>query len=105
MKKDAEKVFRKTLPAAPENDWNFSGENAFDYLYDLSEVIGSRLGGTKGEREAAEYISKKFRSFGMRTFLHKFPIWGEITKKVIVDGVKVSAAAAEKIKAAGGEIK
>ena len=29
---------------------------------------------------------------------------GEITKKVIVDGVKVSAAAAEKIKAAGGEI-
>ena len=30
---------------------------------------------------------------------------GEITQKVIVDGVKVSAAAAEKIKAAGGEIK
>ena len=30
---------------------------------------------------------------------------GEITKKVIIDGVKVSAAAAEKIKAAGGEIK
>ena len=30
---------------------------------------------------------------------------GEITKKVVVDGVKVSAAAAEKIKAAGGEIK
>lgn len=30
---------------------------------------------------------------------------GEIAKKVIVDGVKVSAAAAEKIKAAGGEIK
>jgi large subunit ribosomal protein L15 len=30
---------------------------------------------------------------------------GEITKKVIVDGVKVSAAAAEKIKAAGGEIR
>lgn len=30
---------------------------------------------------------------------------GEIAKKVIVDGVKVSAAAAEKIKAAGGEVK
>lgn len=30
---------------------------------------------------------------------------GEITKKVIVDGVKISAAAAEKVKAAGGEIK
>ena len=30
---------------------------------------------------------------------------GEITKKIIVDGVKVSATAAEKIKAAGGEIK
>ena len=27
---------------------------------------------------------------------------GEITKKIIVDGVKVSATAAEKIKAAGG---
>lgn len=70
-----EKAFRKTLPAANENDWNFSGKNAFDYLYDLSETIGSRLGGTKGEVEAAEYIMKKFRSFGMRAFLHKFPIW------------------------------
>ncbi len=70
-----EKAFRKTLPAASETDWNFSGQNAFDYLYDLSETIGSRLGGTKGEYLAAEYIMDKFRSFGMRTFLHKFPIW------------------------------
>ena len=30
---------------------------------------------------------------------------GEITKKVTVEGLKVSAAAAEKIKAAGGEVK
>ena len=30
---------------------------------------------------------------------------GEITKKLVVEGLKVSAAAAEKIKAAGGEIK
>ena len=30
---------------------------------------------------------------------------GEIDKKVIIDGVPVSASAAEKIKAAGGEIK
>lgn len=30
---------------------------------------------------------------------------GEITKKVVVDGLKISAAAAEKIKAAGGEVK
>ena len=30
---------------------------------------------------------------------------GEITKKLVIDGVKVSAAAQEKIKAAGGEIK
>ena len=30
---------------------------------------------------------------------------GEISKKVVVEGLKVSAAAAEKIKAAGGEIK
>lgn len=30
---------------------------------------------------------------------------GEITKKVVIEGLKVSAAAAEKIKAAGGEIK
>lgn len=30
---------------------------------------------------------------------------GEIDKKVIVDGVKLSGSAAEKIKAAGGEIK
>ncbi len=30
---------------------------------------------------------------------------GEITKKIVVEGLKVSATAAEKIKAAGGEIK
>ena len=30
---------------------------------------------------------------------------GEISKKVVVEGLKISAAAAEKIKAAGGEIK
>ncbi len=30
---------------------------------------------------------------------------GEVTKKFIVEGVKTSAAAAEKIKAAGGEVK
>ena len=70
-----EKTFRKTLPAAKSGDWEFSGANAYDYLYDLSETIGSRLGGTKGEIDAALYIMKKFRSFGMRTFLQKFPIW------------------------------
>ncbi len=30
---------------------------------------------------------------------------GEITKKVVIEGLKTSAAAAEKIKAAGGEVK
>ena len=30
---------------------------------------------------------------------------GEVTKKLVVDGVKLSGAAAEKIKAAGGEVK
>jgi len=30
---------------------------------------------------------------------------GELTKKVIVEGLKVSASAVEKIKAAGGEIR
>ena len=30
---------------------------------------------------------------------------GEIAKKLVVDGVKISAAAAEKIKAAGGEVR
>lgn len=30
---------------------------------------------------------------------------GEISKKVVVEGLKVSASAAEKIKAAGGEIR
>jgi large subunit ribosomal protein L15 len=30
---------------------------------------------------------------------------GELTKKVVIDGLKVSASAIEKIKAAGGEIK
>ena len=30
---------------------------------------------------------------------------GELTKKLVIEGVKVSAAAAEKIKAAGGEVR
>ena len=30
---------------------------------------------------------------------------GEVTKKLVIDGVKISGAASEKIKAAGGEIR
>ena len=68
-------TFKETLPLSSKTDWTFSGQNAFDYIYNLSEVIGSRFGGSDGEKTAADYIAGVFKSFGLRTFLQKYPIW------------------------------
>lgn len=73
MKK--QKQYLPTLPLTAPEDWQFSGDNAFAYLRNLADVIGPRLGATQGELEAAEYIKSVFKSFGLRAFLQKFPLW------------------------------
>ncbi len=58
----------KVLPSS------FDGNNAFSYLHHLSVSIGSRLSGSKGEQQAADYIKRLFVSFGLNTRMQKFPV-------------------------------
>jgi len=51
----------------------FDGKKAFEHLKKLAVGIGPRLTGSAGEHEAAQYIAKAFRSFGLKTRLQKYP--------------------------------
>lgn len=56
----------------------FTGEIAYDYIYYLSEVIGSRIAATEAEVEAAEYIYEEFESMGFEPYYQPFTYvrWG-----------------------------
>ncbi len=57
-----------------------------------------------GETVSAQTLREKKLIKGQQTEA-KILADGEITKKLVVDGVRISAAASEKIKAVGGEVK
>jgi hypothetical protein len=44
----------------------FEPRNAFEHVDKLAYEIGPRLAGTRGDRMAAEYIQKKFESYGLK---------------------------------------
>jgi len=50
----------------------FEPRRAFEHLDKLAYEIGPRLAGTRGERLAAEYIRKHFKSLGLRVRLQEF---------------------------------
>ncbi len=52
----------------------FDGKRAYEHLKHLSLDIGSRLGGSESEREAANYIADYLRSLGLETRLQEFPV-------------------------------
>ncbi len=52
----------------------FDGNRAHKHLHHLAVEIGSRLGGSKGERQAAEYIADHFRSLGLAVRFQEFPV-------------------------------
>ncbi len=56
------------------SELQFDGERAYQHLQYLCLDIGSRLGGSEGERKAAAYIADYFRSLGLATRLQEFSV-------------------------------
>lgn len=52
----------------------FDGDRAYNHLHHLAVGIGGRLGGSEGERRAAEYIGETFRSLGLVVQQQEFPV-------------------------------
>lgn len=73
-----------------------------DYVAISLDAIDSKF--NDGDVVSIDTLKERMVVKGRDTLV-KILANGEITKKVVVDGLKISAAAAEKIKAAGGEIK
>ncbi len=75
----------------PEEDPypNISGDETLDYLHELTEfslrskaagdVLWGRVEGTKYEREATEYVKKKFEDWGLKNIrMDSFPLSEEV---------------------------
>lgn len=50
-----------------------SGTSAFAHVQHLAGVIGPRVAGTAGERQAAEYLAGQLRQYGYSVEFHSFP--------------------------------
>jgi len=50
----------------------FEPRNAFEHVDKLAYEIGPRMAGTRGDRMAAEYIQKKFESYGLKPQVQGF---------------------------------
>lgn len=73
-----------------------------EYVAISLDVINEKF--EDGETVSLDTLKDKMIVKGLNVLV-KILADGDIKKKVIIDGLKVSASAAEKIKAAGGEIK
>lgn len=62
----------------------FDPQKAFDHLKHLAVKIGPRLTGSTAEHQAAKYIARMFRSFGLQTRLQKFPVTTFHNKKCVL---------------------
>jgi hypothetical protein len=51
----------------------FDGEKAFRHAEHLAATIGARLTGSPGEHQAAAYMAKMFKSFGLKVAMQRFP--------------------------------
>lgn len=73
-----------TAPASPTaavvTGGGFSAERALQHIDYLSNTIGPRVGGTDGERRAAEYLAEQFRSYGYDTTVEPFSFQGFIDR-------------------------
>lgn len=59
---------------------DFEPDRAFAHIDYLSNTIGPRVGGTDGEREAAEYIAQQFTAYGYDTSIQSFSFQGFIDR-------------------------
>lgn len=63
----------------------FSARKAFAHLKTLSVDIGPRLGGTKGEHDAARYIASHFRSLGLKITKQRYEIEAHASERCRVE--------------------
>ncbi|MFD6752890.1 M28 family metallopeptidase [Micromonospora gifhornensis] len=59
-----------------------SSRRALEHLVKLSEDIGPRIGGTKSERKAADYIARHFDKLGYDTTLQPFTVADKFTGQI-----------------------
>lgn len=55
-------------------DLYFDGKRAYAHLHHLAVGIDGRLGGSEGERRAADYIADYYRSLGLEVRRQEFPV-------------------------------
>lgn len=56
------------------SDLLFDGNRAFEHLRHLALDIAGRLGGSEGERQAADYIATHFAALGLEVARQEFPV-------------------------------
>jgi len=60
------------LPLSVAAQAQLSGQSAYAHVEHLAGVVGPRVGGTPGNRAAAEYIAAQLRQHGYQVELHAF---------------------------------
>ena len=80
-----------TAAIAPAQDLQYSADKAYEHLEVLAGTIGERTSGSEAEARAAEYIAGKYRSWGLKTSVEKFPIpsWTEHRARLWTAGSQV----------------
>lgn len=65
----------------------FDSERVMDHIRELSVEIGTRVPGSEGEKQAAEYLKNQFQSLGYETSIQEFAISNrtERTLKIITN--------------------
>ena len=69
--------------AAGESLARFSNRRAIRHVRRLSERIGIRVRGTKGERRGIEYVARKLRALGYEARIQKFSAGSDTSHNVI----------------------
>jgi aminopeptidase YwaD len=52
----------------------FDGKRAYQHIQNLAQKIGSRVSGTQGEKDALEYVTKTFESYGLQPQVLSFDV-------------------------------
>jgi len=61
----------------------FSLDRAMSHVRRLAGRIGTRVRAHTGEKKAAHYVAKRFRSLGYRTHVNTFPVDGDRSRNVV----------------------
>lgn len=69
----------------------FESRRVFEHIDKLAYEIGPRLAGSRGDRQAADYIRKQFKSFGLKVMVQEFRFVARSTRAKVAAVVLASA--------------